>query len=151
MQLSGGEKIADLKLPAVSHMQLTFSAHEASLLCVYKTASNERWHLEMRNFQNAVQWERANESSVWAEMSEDGKTVRMYSEGSGTDRNGILILDAKTGEVQRTLGRLPLSGPMSRGGTQLSSLFVANSNWTSAVGVLPSGRFLRRYETSTGG
>jgi len=38
VQLSGGEKIADLKLPAVSHMQLTFSAHEASLLCVLQNS-----------------------------------------------------------------------------------------------------------------
>jgi len=150
VQLVGGKKIAELKLPAVNAMQLTFSAEGSSLLCVYRTVSNE-WHLEMRDFQNAVQWERTHESGVWVEISDDGKTVRMYSERSGTERNGILVLDAKTGESQRTLGRPGVSGPWSRsGGAQLSSLFVMNGDGTSVVYFSPSGRFLRRYETSTG-
>jgi hypothetical protein len=94
VQIATGKLIAEIKLPPVMYMQLTFSADGASLLCVYRTQSEEAWHLEMRNFQSAVQWERTNEFGVWAEIGEDGKTVRMYSERSGTERNGMLILDA---------------------------------------------------------
>ncbi|RFC46278.1 MAG: pTyr [Verrucomicrobia bacterium] len=151
VQLAGGKKIAELKLPPVRVMQLTFSADGASLLCVYKTQSEEVWHVEMRNFQNAVQWERANEFGVWAEISEKGEAVHMYSERTGTERNGILILDAKTGALQRTLARPGVWGPfLMSASAQLSSTFVAKVDCTSVVGIHPSGRFLRRYETATG-
>jgi WD40 repeat protein len=145
-QVAGGKKVASLKLAALREIHLNFSADGAGLLCVYRTNADGMVHFEMRNFQNEVQWERANEGNVWAEMSEDGKMVRVYSE-----RHGILSLDAKTGEVQKTGAKIWWPTSWTRGGAaQLNSLFVANKDWTNVVSYYSGGRFLRRYETETG-
>jgi hypothetical protein len=72
--------------------------------------------------------------------------VRVFSE-----RHGILSLDAKTGEVQKTGAKIWWPTSWTRGGAaQLNSLFVANKDWTNVVSYYSGGRFLRRYETETG-
>jgi hypothetical protein len=63
-QVAGGKRVVALERGGPQGDALNFSADGAALLCVYKTNADGVVHFEMRNFQNEVQWERANEGNV---------------------------------------------------------------------------------------
>ncbi|NBV33617.1 MAG: hypothetical protein EBR81_07490 [Proteobacteria bacterium] len=149
LQVPSGKKLTDIKLPPSGQFQLSFSPDGAHLLCLYRQTEGNLQRFHMRNAQTGeLEWEQNDETtSVTAEFTSDGKKLRIFS-----NKNGVLEVDAKTGEILTTKSKIPwpfVWGTNSVGA--LTPLYATTQDWSGLITYTNSpAKFLRKFDAATG-
>lgn len=143
----GGKKVASIKLPPGKDVRIALRPDGLQLLCEYKLLSNGEQQLEAWNPVSAArEWSRAPDGSLVAQYSDDGTKVRVLSE-----RQGLLELDARTGEQTNKLAKLPMPSTAGPGASVYIPFFAVPQDGGSIF--IYSGnpyKFVRRVDAATG-
>ena len=149
LQVPSGKKLTDIKVAPSGQFQLSFSPDGLHLLCLYRHSEGSLQRFQMRNvLTGELEWERDDETTaVTAEFTSDSKKLRIFS-----NKNGLLDLDAKTGDTLNSKSKIPwpaVWGTNSLGA--LIPLYTATQDWGGLITYTSSpSKFLRKFDAATG-
>jgi serine/threonine protein kinase/WD40 repeat protein len=142
VQIEGGQKQNEMRVPVCANARLSFSPDGSQLLCEFVESAGGAQRFQVYETSSGkLVWERPPDGRVFGEYSGDGSKIRAM-----TERSGVLELDAKTGAVVKELAKIPM--PASSG---LAWHYAAAPDWGSVYLAQSSpAKFIRKVETSSG-
>lgn len=144
-EISTQKRLCEITLPPSGAFRLLFSPDGTSILCESRTADQGSQRFQMWAVPSGqLLWERNPSGTLLGEFSEDGKAIRLLS-----DREGVLELDARSGQLIRSLAKVPF--PAGSVSSTANWLFAASPNWTGTFIFQNSpAKFLRKFDPVTG-